>query len=594
VHFLMLRFGLMVLMCCCRVPSVQSFITGSSPAAAAAAAATARRMRTAAIAAAARQNWVDGPFAHQDEVELKIEDLTNLGDGVGKVTDTSSSRGRFVVMVPGVMPGEVVRARVRQQRKTHALADLVEVVSPSPARVEPVCSLFGVCGGCQYQFMPIGQQRDLKRKHVVDALERIGGFRAAPEGNQSSTCTVSPVVGSAEIYGYRTKLTPHHNLDSSGGGVIGFQAKGGVGGGGGGDSMRLVDVPHCPLATPELNERLMSHREAVREAARGQPSAPAAAAAAAATMKAKKQKKRRRRQQQQQQQQQQQKGSAAARKPTLLLRHALKLRDDMPPSPEEGDEAAAVPAEGDLTSYVSTDPNEEVFERVGGLTFRFRAGEFFQNNPFVVPKLVDHVIAEARAPLFPMQRSADESGGAVMAPSSPSSERRAHCLIDAYCGGGLFCLSAAPFFERCAGIEISKKNIASAQDNAELNGIRNAEFVAGTAEGIFATIDERRNRQRGYFDADSTVVIVDPPRKGCSPEFLQQLAAFGPARVVYVSCDPSTQARDARELVGRYGYAVGNVTPFDLFPQTRHIENVMTFDRAVKSSQVLTLHTNTK
>ena len=126
----MLRFGLMVLMCCCRVPSVQSFITGSSPAAAAAAAATARRMRTAAIAAAARQNWVDGPFAHQDEVELKIEDLTNLGDGVGKVTDTSSSRGRFVVMVPGVMPGEVVRARVRQQRKTHALADLdlVEVV----------------------------------------------------------------------------------------------------------------------------------------------------------------------------------------------------------------------------------------------------------------------------------------------------------------------------------------------------------------------------------------------------------------------------------------------------------------------------------
>ena len=112
-----------------------------------------------------------------------------------------------------------------------------------------------------------------------------------------------------------------------------------------------------------------------------------------------------------------------------------------------------------------------------------------------------------------------------------------------------------------------------------------ASYVSASAEVALLDIGEAEG---------ANVMIVDPPRKGCSPEFLQQLAAFGPARVVYVSCDPSTQARDARELVGRYGYAVGNVTPFDLFPQTRHIENVMTFDRAVKSSQVLTLHTNTK
>ena len=326
----------------------------------------------------------------------------------------------------------------------------------------------------------------------------------------------------------------------------------------------------------------MSHREAVREAARGQPSAPAAAAAAAATMKAKKQKKRRRRQ------------AAAAAATTAAERERRREKAHLAAAARskvegryaaitrERDEAAAVPAEGDLTSYVSTDPNEEVFERVGGLTFRFRAGEFFQNNPFVVPKLVDHVIAEARAPLFPMQRSADESGGAVMAPSSPSSERRAHCLIDAYCGGGLFCLGGT-FLRAVRGYRDQQKEhrvgagVMRAQRHSECR------TQAGTAEGIFATIDERRNRQRGYFDADSTVVIVDPPRKGCSPEFLQQLAAFDRACRVR-ELRPFHAGEGRAGTGGRYGYAVGNVTPFDLFPQTRHIENVMTFDRAVKSS----------
>ena len=246
---------------------------------------------------------------------------------------------------------------------------------------------------------------------------------------------------------------------------------------------------------------------------------------------------------------------------------------------------------------MATDPDECVFERVGHLTFKFKAGEFFQNNPFVLPKLVDHVVTQARAPLTAASGGESGRGAQREQPGQPGL-RRATRLIDTYCGGGLFCLSAARHFERCAGIEISKRNVVSARGNAELNGVANCRFLEGSAEDIFAAVEKedartasrqvakgKQEQQSGgsdsspssAFNPSSTVVVVDPPRRGCSPEFLEQLVAFRPARVVYVSCDPATQARDAKELV-RCGYAVRDVTPFDLFPQTRHIENVMTFD----------------
>ena len=120
-------------------------------------------------------------------LDLRITDLTNLGDGVGKVELGSSSGGggggggqRYVVFVPGVVPGELVRVRVREHRKTHARADLVEVLEASPRRVEPNCALFGACGGCQYQHMSIDAQREMKRKQVATSLQRIGGFTLAP------------------------------------------------------------------------------------------------------------------------------------------------------------------------------------------------------------------------------------------------------------------------------------------------------------------------------------------------------------------------------------------------------------------------------
>jgi 23S rRNA (uracil1939-C5)-methyltransferase/tRNA (uracil-5-)-methyltransferase len=196
---------------------------------------------------------------------------------------------------------------------------------------------------------------------------------------------------------------------------------------------------------------------------------------------------------------------------------------------------------------VVTDFDAVIIEEIAlepPLRLRFRAHDFFQNNPFILPVFVEYVRAAAA-----------ESG--------------ARFLVDAYCGSGLFALGAAPAFERVAGVEISETSVAFAQANAAANGIANCQFLAGDAAAIFLDLD---------FPGSDTVVVIDPPRKGCDSGFLQQLFAFGPRAVVYVSCDPATQMRDLTHFLAA-GYRLAKVQPFDLFPQTRHLECVLTLHR---------------
>ena len=200
----------------------------------------------------------------------------------------------------------------------------------------------------------------------------------------------------------------------------------------------------------------------------------------------------------------------------------------------------------DAGGQVTTDYEAIITETVGDLKLRFLARDFFQNNPFILPAFTAYVRARAAA------------GGARF-------------LVDAYCGSGLFALSAAPAFERVAGIELSESSIRFARQNAEANRITNATFQAGDAATIFAGLDP-------VFSPVDTAVIIDPPRKGCDESFLNQLFAFGPRTVVYVSCDPATQMRDLKGFLGA-GYVLTDVQPFDLFPQTRHLECVITLRR---------------
>jgi tRNA/tmRNA/rRNA uracil-C5-methylase (TrmA/RlmC/RlmD family) len=197
----------------------------------------------------------------------------------------------------------------------------------------------------------------------------------------------------------------------------------------------------------------------------------------------------------------------------------------------------------DTQEGVVTDPKKTASERVGKLLFQFRAGEFFQNNPFILPKMVDHVIGQAR-------------------------EKNSDLLVDAYCGGGLFSLSGAAYFERVVGIEISREGFEWARANALLNKIDNAEFILGDASTIFQELESCKQ---------NCSLIIDPPRKGCDEDFLKQTVEFRPDRIIYVSCEPATQARDVQKLI-EGGYRILQAQPFDLFPQTRHIENVVTLE----------------
>ena len=195
---------------------------------------------------------------------------------------------------------------------------------------------------------------------------------------------------------------------------------------------------------------------------------------------------------------------------------------------------------------VERDPKAIAREEVDGVKFDFVAGEFFQNNPFILEKFTGYVGEKALA------------GGAKY-------------LVDAYCGAGLFGLCLARRFQKVMGVEVNEAGAKWATSNVALNNFENVSILQADAEAIFGKIDT---------PPSETAVVIDPPRKGCTPEFLGQLVAYGPQRIVYVSCDPATQVRDYK-ILREAGYSLAEVQPFDLFPHTRHVECVMVLVREV-------------
>ncbi|KAJ1407252.1 S-adenosyl-L-methionine-dependent methyltransferase [Ochromonadaceae sp. CCMP2298] len=360
-------------------------------------------------------------------------------------------------MVPLVLPGERIRARVFRNHASYSEADLVEVLEASEDRVQPQCDYFASCGGCQYQHISVTAQRTWKRSQVVDVLSRIGGLDV----------TVKEVVGTEHVYGYRSKITPHYDAQSRFPLRIGFQQRG---------TRQIVDIEKCIIASEPINAKYAEARKAIQKAPGKKKGA------------------------------------------TLLFREA------------DG-------------GHIETDNRAYITQTVDKIKFRFRAGEFFQNNPYALSLMARHVVQQAAG-------------------------HGCRFLIDTYCGSGLFSLCAADQFQHVYGVEISEPAVRAATQNALANGVLNAEFLCGSSEKIFSKVK--------HLPRAETVIVVDPPRKGCDAAFLEQLFVFSPRKIVYVSCDPATQARDAKSIVAE-GYQVLDVSPFDLFPQTRHIENVITF-----------------
>ncbi|KAJ6592841.1 S-adenosyl-L-methionine-dependent methyltransferase [Mycena capillaripes] len=234
---------------------------------------------------------------------------------------------------------------------------------------------------------------------------------------------------------------------------------------------------------------------------------------------------------------------------------SLILRDSLPPASATTGDSAVDTLSDELETHVCiTDHRGSVRERVGQWIFEYPNGSFFQNNNSVLPSLTDYV----KSRIF-----AEPAGG----------PRPTH-LVDAYCGAGLFAISLSPDFTTVAGVELSAESIRAATHNASLNGIppRKITFRAGDATDIFRSV--------GDFPARETVIVIDPPRKGCDEPFIRQLLAFRARTVVYVSCNVHTQARDVGMIVkasgedGKGRYVLESLRGFDLFPQTAHVESV--------------------
>jgi 23S rRNA (uracil1939-C5)-methyltransferase/tRNA (uracil-5-)-methyltransferase len=393
------------------------------------------------------------PYEWHEVVELKIEALSNLGAGIAKPDG-------WVVFVPFALPGERIRAKVWRNETNCTHADLVEILEPSPDRIEPHCPHFATCGGCQYQHLPYEKQLEWKTRQVGELLWHMVGIEAE----------VKATIPSPKQWGYRSKITPHFQRPKPGEdfpiGFLEFNRR-----------TRLVDVYNCPIAMDEINEVLQPIRDDVKRRA------------------------------------------AEYKKGATLLLRATEDR-------------------------VETDHRAPVSEKVGDLKFNFLAGDFFQNNPFILDSFTGHAAEQAKGP-------------------------NQKYLLDAYCGSGLFGLTLAKNFEQVVGIELSETSADWARRNAKTNGIENASFIASSAEALFADIT---------FPPEQTSVLIDPPRKGCSVDFLHQLFDFGPSRVVYVSCNPATQMRDLKSFLEK-GYKIESIQPFDLFPQTRHLECVIALSR---------------
>jgi 23S rRNA (uracil1939-C5)-methyltransferase len=424
--------------------------------------------------------------------------------------------GDLVVFVARALPGDRVRARVTKYKRRYAEARAVELLEPGPGRVEARCPHFGVCGGCSWQDLDYQLQLRHKQAQVADAIHRLGRFEDVE---------LRQIEPARSIWGYRNKLEYSWSQGPEGP-SLGFHVAG--------RWDRLMAVETCHIASKASNEVRRAFERWAREeglAAYDQRS-----------------------------------GEGFLRH--LVVREGRRTGQALPmlvtaPGSVPGVErlrqlvgelvVGVVHAVNDgvaeATGGLEAVPlfgEDEFEERVLGLALRLSAGAFMQTNTEMCDVLYGHALDAARL-------------------------QETDVAWDLYCGAGAIGLSAASHVRRVVGIEISAESIERARGNADRNGIGNAEFVQGDVAKELRPLLERVPRP--------DVVFVDPPRAGLTPRAVRRLLEVAPERIAYVSCNPTTLAPNARQLVDG-GYSLDWVRPVDMFPHTHHIECVAQFSRA--------------
>ena len=474
------------------------------------------------------------PAQRGDTVTLRIEKFADEGKGLARLDG-------LVVFVPQAVPGDRIRAKVYKRKKSFAEAKLIELLEPSEKRTEPRCFYFGTCGGCDWQHVRYAEQARMKQQSVREALLHQGGV-----AGDVLDGTMCPIIEAERTYFYRNKmvfdfsahrwLTPEEiatgedfDTGPNDGFALGLHAPG--------SPHKVLDLRECHLQSRLSRQLVNQVRDFVKEK-EWQP------------------------------------WNVRRREGFLrhlILRESAYTNDFMVRlvtsrhAPERIEALAAFLKNGapEVTTFVHTfndTPRSNaahggahrvvygegvIRERLGGLTFEIGPETFFQTNT----RQAERLFAAAR-----------EMAGL----------RATDRLYDLYCGAGALSLFVADAVDEVVGIERAEKAVAAARKNAEANGITNAHFHAGAVKDV---LGEAFPQEQGRPD----VLLADPPRAGMEERVVERIAALQPERIVYVSCDPQTQARDLKRLRGATGgaYHIAAVQPADLFPQTAHVENVV-------------------
>ncbi len=467
-------------------------------------------------------------------VEVEIFDTAEKNRCVGQLED-----GMKVFVEGPVAVGDTVRAKVCKIKKRFLQARLTEVVKYSDRRTEPRCRYFGVCGGCKWQHFDYSEQLRVKRKQVLDALERLGGFENPPVGE---------CIPAKELFGYRNKIDmdftdmryltademgiPEEDLDKPLDFALGFHAPGCF--------AKAIDIDNCDIASEDMNLAVEAVRRFMRER---RPSIYSTfthegflrnlvVRQGGAT------------------------GELMVNLITSTFDAALML--DLL--------AALRTALGDkLTTFVNgictrknlVAFNEEehvlfgdgiINDRLGEYTYQVSPNSFFQTNTAQAEVLYNEIIRQA---------------------AFDGSET----VYDLFCGTGSIALFAAKHCGRVLGIELVESAVADAKKNAAAHGAENCTF----RQMDLMHFGKIREELEAFGLPDA--VITDPPRAGMHPKAVQMLRELAPPVVVYVSCGPASLARDGQMLCEDGLYKLVSCQPVDMFPQTNHVESVARFER---------------
>ena len=445
-------------------------------------------------------------FRKNDLVTLEIEDCGIDGEGIGKADG-------FTVFVKDAVIGDTVTAKIIKAKKNYGYGRLMEVLKPSPYRVEPKCEFARQCGGCQLQALSYDQQLVFKTNKVKGHLERIGGFTDIP---------MEPIIGMDELFHYRNKAQFPVGRNKEGKIVTGFYA---------GRTHNIIENRDCALGVAENKEvldRVIAHMEKYGIEPYNEAT-----------------------------------GKGLVRH--VLIRYGYFTKEVMVCLILNGNKIpkeellvkslCEIPGMTSITINVNKKHSnvilgeeirllwgqEYITDRIGDISYQISPLSFYQVNPMQTQKLYAKALEYA-----------DLHGQET--------------VWDLYCGIGTISLFLAQKAKFVRGVEIVPAAIENAKENAKLNGLENTEFFVGKAEEVLP----REYKKNGVY---ADVIVVDPPRKGCDETLLETMIEMNPERIVYVSCDSATLARDLKYLCER-GYELRKVCPVDQFGMTVHVETV--------------------